>query len=374
MADNAIHRAENVGSLLRPEWLKTARAQRAAGEISVADFKLIEDRAADEALRLYEDVGLDVVTDGEQRRSNFFSTLTEVVEGLGPSTTIAAPEMHWHGDAAFRSTDDSFPLPAAVVAPMRRVRSLASEEFVYARARTRKPLKATLPSPLCLVALWSSEHSRDAYPEPLDLVAASLAILRDEVRELVAVGCTDVQIDAPELGALVDPAMREWYATAVGVDPDRMLSEGVDLINELAKTDPDVRFGIHVCRGNNEGRFLASGGYDPIAERVFPRLAAYDYFMLEYDDDRSGGFEPLRHVPETATVVLGLISTKNPALEADEVVRQRIDEAARIVPMERLALSTQCGFASSADGNPLTEAEQTEKLRLVSRVAHACWS
>jgi 5-methyltetrahydropteroyltriglutamate--homocysteine methyltransferase len=282
--------------------------------------------------------------------------------------------MHWHGDAAFRSTDDSFPLPAAVVAPMRRVRSLASEEFVYARARTRKPLKATLPSPLCLVALWSREHSRDAYPEPLDLVAASLAILRDEVRELVAVGCTDVQIDAPELGALVDPAMREWYATAVGVDPDRMLSEGVDLINELAKTDPDVRFGIHVCRGNNEGRFLASGGYDSIAERVFPRLAAYDYFMLEYDDDRSGGFEPLRHVPETASVVLGLISTKNPALEADEVVRQRIDEAARIVPMERLALSTQCGFASSADGNPLTEAEQTEKLRLVSRVAHACWS
>ena len=374
MATTMVHRAENVGSLLRPQWLKDARAQLAAGVLPLPEFKRIEDRAVDEAVRLYEEIGLDVVTDGEQRRSFFFSTLTEIVDGLGFADKTPPPAMSWHGAEDYRSADDTFSLPVAVTERMQRVRSLATEEFVYARARTQAPLKVTLPSPLCLVALWSAEYSRDAYPDPMGVVEDAVRILAAEVRELVSVGCTDVQIDAPEIGSLVDPAMRAWYGEAVGVDPDRMLTEGIDLVNELAKTNSSVRFGIHVCRGNNAGRFLASGGYEAVSARAFPRLDAYDYFMLEHDDDRSGGFEPLRDIPTDAVVVLGLVSTKNPALENDDVVRARIDEAARFFPRDQLALSTQCGFASTSEGNPLSEAEQSEKLRLVARVAHSCWN
>ena len=374
MATTTIHRAENVGSLLRPQWLKDARAQLAAGALPLPEFKRIEDRAVDEAVRLYEEIGLDVVTDGEQRRSFFFSTLTEIVDGLGFADKTPPPAMSWHGADEYRSADDTFSLPVAVTERMQRVRSLATEEFVYARARTQAPLKVTLPSPLCLVALWSAEYSRDAYPDPMGVVEDAVRILAAEVRELVSVGCTDVQIDAPEIGSLVDPAMRAWYADAVGVDPDRMLTEGIDLVNELAKSDSSVRFGIHVCRGNNAGRFLASGGYEAVSARAFPRLDAYDYFMLEHDDDRSGGFEPLRDIPSNAVVVLGLVSTKNPALESDDVVRARIDEAARFFPRDQLALSTQCGFASTSEGNPLSEAEQADKLRLVARVARSCWN
>ncbi len=374
MATTTIHRAENVGSLLRPQWLKDARARLAAGALPLPEFKRIEDRAVDEAVRLYEEIGLDVVTDGEQRRSFFFSTLTEIVDGLGFADKTPPPAMSWHGAEEYRSADDTFSLPVAVTERMQRVRSLATEEFVYARARTQAPLKVTLPSPLCLVALWSAEYSRDAYPDPMGVVEDAVRILAAEVRELVSVGCTDVQIDAPEIGSLVDPAMRAWYGEAVGVDPDRMLTEGIDLVNELAKTNSSVRFGIHVCRGNNAGRFLASGGYEAVSARAFPRLDAYDYFMLEHDDDRSGGFEPLRDIPSNAVVVLGLVSTKNPALESDDVVRARIDEAARFFPRDQLALSTQCGFASTSEGNPLSEAEQADKLRLVARVAHSCWS
>ena len=369
-----IHRAENVGSLLRPQWLKDARAQLAAGALPLPEFKRIEDRAVDEAVRLYEEIGLDVVTDGEQRRSFFFSTLTEIVDGLGFADKTPPPAMSWHGADEYRSADDTFSLPVAVTERMQRVRSLATEEFVYARARTQAPLKVTLPSPLCLVALWSAEYSRDAYPDPMGVVEDAVRILAAEVRELVSVGCTDVQIDAPEIGSLVDPAMRAWYGEAVGVDPDRMLTEGIDLVNELAKTNSSVRFGIHVCRGNNAGRFLASGGYEAVSARAFPRLDAYDYFMLEHDDDRSGGFEPLRDIPSDAVVVLGLVSTKNPALESDDVVHARIDEAARFFARDQLALSTQCGFASTSEGNPLSEAEQADKLRLVARVAHSCWN
>ena len=374
MATTTIHRAENVGSLLRPQWLKDAREQLAAGALPLPDFKRIEDRAVDEAVRLYEEIGLDVVTDGEQRRSFFFSTLTEIVDGLGFADKTPPPAMSWHGADEYRSADDTFSLPVAVTERMQRVRSLATEEFVYARARTQAPLKVTLPSPLCLVALWSAEYSRDAYPDPMGVVEDAVRILAAEVRELVSVGCTDVQIDAPEIGSLVDPAMRAWYGEAVGVDPDRMLTEGIDLVNELAKSDASVRFGIHVCRGNNAGRFLASGGYEAVSARAFPRLDAYDYFMLEHDDDRSGGFEPLRDIPSSAVVVLGLVSTKNPELESDDVVRARIEEAARFFPRDQLALSTQCGFASTSEGNPLSEAEQADKLRLVARVAHSCWN
>ena len=375
MATTTVHRAENVGSLLRPQWLKDAREQLAAGALPLPEFKRIEDRAVDEAVQLYEEIGLDVVTDGEQRRSFFFSTLTEIVDGLGFANKTPPPAMSWHGADEYRSADDTFSLPVAVTERMQRVRSLATEEFVYARARTQAPLKVTLPSPLCLVALWSAEYSRDAYPDPMGVVEDAVKVLAAEVRELVSVGCTDVQIDAPEIGSLVDPAMRAWYAEAVGIDPDRMLTEGIDLVNELAKTElqrqvrnprlsrqqrrplPRER-GLRGCFARRRSR-----GWTPTTTSCSSMTTIAQAASSRCATSRAD-----------AVVVLGLVSTKNPVLESDEVVRARIEEAARFFPRDQLALSTQCGFASTSEGNPLSEAEQADKLRLVARVAHYCWS
>jgi 5-methyltetrahydropteroyltriglutamate--homocysteine methyltransferase len=360
-AKTTVSRAENVGSLLRPAYLNEARDEMNAGRLSVAEYKKIEDRAADEAIALNERVGLDVITDGEQRRTFFFSTLTDIVEGLGHAGETPPAPMHWHGSEEYRSEDQTFSLPVAITGKLARRRSLAAEEFTYVRSRTDKPVKITLPSPLCLVALWREEFSREAYPDPMDVVADATRILREEVQELRELGCLDIQIDAPELGTLVDSGMREWYEADVHVSPERMLTEGVDHVNEIPKGFDGVRFGLHICRGNNAGRFLASGGYEAIAPDVFPRVDAYDYLMLEYDDDRQ-------------TVVLGIVSTKNPEMESESSLRARIDEAAELLSLDQLALSTQCGFASTFHGNNISPERQEEKLRLVADLAHKVWS
>ncbi len=196
-------------------------------------------------------------------------------------------------------------------------------------------------------------------------------ILRDEVAELARLGCTYVQIDAPQYAGLLDPAIRAGYQRR-GSDPDRLLERCIELDNAVIGSHPGVTFGLHLCRGNNDSKFYASGGYDPIAARVF-RGTRFQRFLLEYDDERSGGFEPLRLVPDDRTVVLGLVTTKKPALESAESLVSRIREAARFIPLERLALSPQCGFASTMQGNRLSEAEQRAKLRRVAEVAAAVW-
>jgi 5-methyltetrahydropteroyltriglutamate--homocysteine methyltransferase len=217
---------------------------------------------------------------------------------------------------------------------------------------------------------WAPGISEGAYPSPQAYLEDVTDLLRDEVAELVRLGAEYVQIDAPELGMLLDPHQRAWFA-AKGFDPDRLIHDAVELSNAIVADFP-LRVGLHVCRGNDANRYMAKGGYEQLAAEVFPRTGA-DVLLLEYDDERSGGFAPLEHVPEDKVVVLGLVSTKRPELESEAELRARIDEASAFLPLERLALSTQCGFASVAKGNDLTLEQEERKLALVAGVARSAW-
>jgi 5-methyltetrahydropteroyltriglutamate--homocysteine methyltransferase len=259
-----------------------------------------------------------------------------------------------------------------VTSKLRKRRSMVTEEYSYARARARLPLKVTVPSPLMLFGLWSPRHSTGAYADAFAMFADGAEIVRSEIQELVSLGCEYIQVDAPELATLVDPRVRDW-AESMGFGAERMLTEGLDLINGVVQDIANVRFGIHLCRGNNAGMWMASGGYDYIAKALFERVTAVDAFFLEYDDERSGSFEPLDDAPEDKQVVLGLVSTKTPELETPQELLARVDDAARFFPRDQLGLSTQCGFASIASGNPITEADEERKLRLVADTAHAAW-
>jgi 5-methyltetrahydropteroyltriglutamate--homocysteine methyltransferase len=364
-----IYRAEVIGSMLRPPWLKQARTDFAAGRISAAHFKRVEDRAVDEAVALQERCGVDIVTDGEMRRSGFVAPLTDYVEGF---EAVAFDTRRWQGGGG-TSGETTLPVPLTVTGRLHRRRSLAAEEFIYARARAKLPLKVTLPSPLMLAMRWSPEHSAAAYPEPFALFADAVDILRAEVAELANLGCEYIQIDAPELATLVDPTTRERVFEAHGISPARMLAEGVEMINALADA-PGVTFGLHLCRGNNAGHWLSTGGYGAISKEVFARATRYDILLLEYDTPRAGSFEPLADIARDKRVALGLVSTKSDELETPEALLLRIEEAARYFPRERMALSTQCGFASVLAGNPIAAATQEKKLRLVAEVARRAWS
>ena len=223
-----------------------------------------------------------------------------------------------------------------------------------------------------LALWWSPEHSTAAYTEPFTLFADAVDILRQEVRELAGLGCQYIQIDAPELATLVDDSQRQALYEARGISTARMLGEGIEMLNAIADA-PGVTFGLHLCRGNNQGRWVSQGGYEVISKQVFRRATKYDVFLLEYDDWRSGSFAPLADIARDKRIVLGLISTKQNVIEPTEGIIARIEEASRYFPREQLALSTQCGFASVLQGNPITEAVQEAKLRLVADVAHRVW-
>ena len=359
-----IHRSENVGSLLRPAYLLDARERHARGELSGDGLRQAEDRAVDEAVALQERAGIDVLTDGEQRRNVFASQLVQAADGF---EAVAGNEVDW-----FRldGSVERSPVTVAVTGKIRRRRFFCADELAYLRTRTAKPVKATVPSPTMYAYYWAPGISDGAYPSPQAYLDDVTALLRDEVAELVRIGAGYVQIDAPELGMLLDPHQQAWFA-AKGFDPDRLIHDAVELSNAVVAGFPGT-VGLHVCRGNDANRYMARGGYERLAEAVFPRTAA-DVLLLEYDDERSGGFAPLQHVPDGKVVVLGLVSTKRQELEAEEELRARIDEASAYVPLERLALSTQCGFASVAKGNDLTLEQEEAKLELVARVARAVW-
>jgi 5-methyltetrahydropteroyltriglutamate--homocysteine methyltransferase len=358
------YRSDVIGSLLRPDYLKRAREQRQDQTLEPAEFKRIEDRAVNEANRLQTAAGLDVITDGEMRRYAFFGHFIDSVEGFDKYGGWAIPFRDEQGNELV------FKRPV-VVAPLKRVRPLCTEEFVYLRARAERPIKVTLINAQQAAAYYDAEKSKSAYATIDAYLADVVDILRTEVDELVRLGCTYIQLDAPQYAGLLDPAIREGYRKR-GTDPDKLLDRCIELDNAVIGEHPGVTFGIHLCRGNNQSKFYASGGYDPIVA-VFERTH-FQLFLLEYDDERSGGFAPLRHVPEDRTVVLGLITTKKPALENKDELKRRIEEASQYVPLERLALSTQCGFASTEAGNLLTPADQEAKLRLVAETAREVWS
>jgi 5-methyltetrahydropteroyltriglutamate--homocysteine methyltransferase len=357
------YRAEVIGSLLRPSYLKQARLDLAADRLSIRQFKAIEDHAVDEAIALQQQCGLDVVTDGEMRRSGFVGPLTDYIEGF---EAIGLETLPWFTRSAEAT---QLPIPFTVTGKLRRRRSLAAEEFIYGRARAKLPLKMTLPSPLMLAMRWSPTFSVEVYPEPFELFRDAAEILHDEVAELAGLGCEYIQIDAPELATLVDPATRQQVYEARGISAERILLEGVDLLNAIAD-HPGVTFAIHLCRGNNAGHWMSVGGYEVISGQIFPRLTRYSTFLLEYDGPRCGSFEPLAHVPRDKAIVLGLVSTKSDELESVELLAERFEQAAGYFPREQLAISTQCGFASVAAGNPVRPATQQAKLKLVAQVAH----
>jgi 5-methyltetrahydropteroyltriglutamate--homocysteine methyltransferase len=362
MATTAI-RSEVIGSLLRPEPLKAARRRWETGEIAAADLKREEDRAVDDALRLQEEAGLDVLTDGELRRYAFFGHLIDAVDGFDKFGGWAIP---FHDE---QGAELVFKRPV-VVERLRWRRSMCAEEFTYVRARTSHRSKVTLISTQQAAAYYDPDKSRGAYPTRDAYLADIVDLTRREVEELIRLGCTYVQIDAPQYAALLDPTLREGYRQR-GSDPDRLIDACIEMDNAVIGERPGITFGLHICRGNNQSMFYASGGYDPIA-RVFAR-SRFQRFLLEYDDERSGGFEPLRAMPEDRVAVLGLVSTKKPRLESVDELRRRLDEAAEFIPLERLALSPQCGFASTMEGNRISPDEQRLKLARVAETARLVW-
>jgi methionine synthase II (cobalamin-independent) len=357
------YRSEVVGSLLRPAHLADARRQFEAGELAPAAFKAVEDQAVDEAIALQTQAGIDAITDGELRRYAFYGHLVDALDGFDKLGGWAIPFRDESGEQLVLKRP-------VVVEKLRWKRGMCAEEWVYLRARRTRPAKVTMLSAQQAAAYYDPEKSRGAYASRDAYLADIVDVSRREVAELVRLGCTYIQIDAPQYAALLDPQMREGYRQR-GSDPDSLIDRCIELDNAIIDGHPGVTFAIHICRGNNQSKFYASGDYEPIA-RIFERTH-FNRFLLEYDDARSGGFEPLRHVPGDRTVVLGLITTKKPELESDDEVKRRIEEAAKFVPLERLALSPQCGFASTMEGNRVTPDDQRKKLELVGRVAHAVW-
>jgi methionine synthase II (cobalamin-independent) len=359
-------RAEHVGSLLRPPTLLRARQERADGNLDQAAFKRVEDRAVREVVALQEEAGCPVVTDGELRRDSFQSELAAAVDGFAGIGMDAWLFGEWHSDEV-GDVSVARPPDLGVVAPLRRRRNLAAEEFTFLRSSTDRIAKVTLPSPTLFAHLWSRKRSAEAYPTLDAFMEDVVAILCDEVRELNRLGCTYVQLDAPHYPLLVDPGWRAFYESR-GWPADRWLSYGVSLDNVVIDAGRPATFGFHLCRGNQHSRWLVAGDYEPIARQVLADIHA-DRLLLEYDDERSGGFEPLALVPDDKLVVLGLVTTKTPGLESEEELERRLREAARLVGMDRLALGTQCGFATSVGGNAIGVDDQRRKLELIVRTA-----
>jgi 5-methyltetrahydropteroyltriglutamate--homocysteine methyltransferase len=357
------YRSEVVGSLLRPTYLVEAREQLAAGQLNAAEFKAIEDRAVNESIALQENAGIDVITDGEMRRYAFYGHIVESLAGFDKYGGWAIPFRDETGEELV------FKRPV-VVEKLRWRRSMCSEEWVYLRSRKSRPGKVTMISAQQAAAYYDPEKSKSAYPSRDAYLADIVDFSRREVEELVRLGCTYIQIDAPQYAALLDPQIREGYRQR-GNDPDKLIDVCIEMDNAIIGNHPGITFGIHICRGNNQSKFYASGDYEPIS-RIFSKTQ-FQRFLLEYDDARSGGFEPLRHVPEDRFVVLGLVTTKKPRLESPAELRQRIEEASQYIPLERLALSPQCGFASTMEGNRISFEDQRRKLELVARVAQEVW-
>ncbi len=363
-------RSDVVGSLLRPPRLLEARERFAGGGFSTAQLKVVEDAAVDEALRLQEEAGVEVVTDGEMRRLSFQSQLPAAVDGFSHWDLDAFLWGDWHGDAEVGDMQVERP-DLAVVGKLRRRRSLCAEEFAYARGRTDRVLKVTLPSPSLFANFWDPERAPADYRSLEDFLADVAELLREEADELEAMGATYLQLDAPHYTMVLDPRYRDFYATR-GWPTERWIELGLELDNRVIGDRRGVTFGFHLCRGNQASRWLVEGGYEAVAEQIFGVIRARR-LLLEYDDPRSGGFEPLVRVPTDRWVVLGLVTTKRSRLESVDDLAKRIEAASRYVPLERLAVSPQCGFATSVVGNALTIDDERAKLALVAAVARKVW-
>lgn len=360
-----VHHSDVIGSLLRPRYLTNARDAYAAGQLSAPEFKRIEDRAVDSAIAMQEGAGLDVVTDGEFRRFSFLDQVVGEVDGVEP---IEGAPVHFKN-----ATEDwIWHNPFTVTGKISQKRKITLEEFAYNRARATRRVKVTFPSPLLFYSGWSPQLSTAAYRDAFELFADAAAIIKAECEQLAALGCDYIQIDSPDIGTIVDPENRELREN-LGIPTERTLTEGLDIFNSVGDI-PGVTFAVHVCKGNNMSQWIGSGGYELTAQAMFTRLTNFGVFLLEYDDERSGSFEPLAKAPDDKQVILGLVSSKTTTLESVGDVTARIREAARYTGLERLGVSTQCGFSSTLPGANLTTQDvQQQKLELVAAVAQEVW-
>jgi len=359
-------RAEHVGSLLRPPDLLQARAAHAAGGLTLEQLRAAEDRAILHVLEKQRQLGLDVVTDGEMRRGSWLTDMADAVDGF-VSERVA---LEWKGPGGGVEGSTAH----AAGAKLRKLRKMTGHEVPFLKKNARAPFKVTLPAPSnFMLVSYKTGITDKFYPTHADLLKDLVEIVRDDVQWLVSEGLQYVQFDAPYYSHYLDPRQRAHMRQA-GLDPDKELENAIAGDNAALRGVPrgGVTLALHVCRGNSRSRWYTEGGYDAIAEKLFGLLQV-DRFLLEYDTERSGGFEPLRLVPRGKSIVLGLITTKEPKLESQDDVRRRIDEASKFVPLENLALSPQCGFASVAAGNLLSMDEQWKKLELVVDTARKVW-
>ena len=358
-------RADHVGSLLRPPALRQAFRRRAGSEIGEDEFARIQDGCVRDAVRMQEATGLEVVTDGEFRRGSYWGRFVERTEGL----EVRAALLKFRDD---HGHEVDFTAPYAT-APLRRTHPLALDEFIFLRDAATATAKITLPAPSTMHFLRFADFAdHSAYADVDRFFADLVAIFAQEIADLVQAGCRYVQLDEIAIALLCDPAIRE-RVTGAGGDPAALVDRYIDAINGAVAACPDdVVVGVHMCRGNFRGHYLADGGYDAVAERFFARTDA-NHFLLEYDTPRAGDFAPLRFVPKGKGVVLGLVSSKTPVLESLDSLQRRTEEAAGHIDLDRLAISPQCGFASSAAGNPLSEADERAKLRRVVEAARSIW-
>jgi 5-methyltetrahydropteroyltriglutamate--homocysteine methyltransferase len=359
---------DHVGSFLRPKYLLEAREQKARGAINPTQLRLVEDKAITEIVKFQEDVGLKSITDGEFRRTYFHIDFLEQIGGVKTDipVTIQRPD----------GTQELAPPVMRVIDKVRHVKDIQLADFQYLKSQVSKgnTPKVTIPSPTMLHfrggrAGISKQHYPELDPDFYQDVANAYG---DELRSLAGAGCTYVQMDDTNLAYLCDEKMRE-AARQRGDDPNELPHRYAKFINlVVAQKPPGMLLAMHLCRGNFKSTHAASGNYEPVAEALLKEMNLDAYFM-EYDDDRSGDFKPLRYLPKGKTVVLGLVTTKFGALESKDDLKRRIDEAARYAPLEQLALSPQCGFSSTVHGNDIAVEAQRAKLRLVVETAQEVW-
>jgi methionine synthase II (cobalamin-independent) len=372
-------RTDVVGSLLRPNYLKQAYAEREQKKISDDDLRRIEDEAVREAVRLQEEAGLDVITDGEYRRLNFQDSFAASVSGFEARAVNLSfmeslsregkPLQRWD---PYHVADGAAILQRRPVSQkLRLVRNLPLEEYSFVSGVARQPAKVTLVGPDRIVQRFDYQNSKSVYWSTEDFVADVVRIEREMIRSLIDAGCRYVQIDAPSYTAYVDaPSLDEMKER--GEDPMKNLMRSIQADNEVLRLFDGVTFGIHLCRGNQRSMWHREGSYDAIAEALFGGLQ-HDRFLLEYDSPRAGTFEPLRFVPKGKIVVLGLVSTKVPEIETVDDLKHRIDRASKYIPLDQLAISPQCGFASDVVGNLISEDDQKRKLEVVVETARQVW-
>jgi 5-methyltetrahydropteroyltriglutamate--homocysteine methyltransferase len=360
-------RADHVGSFLRPAELLEARRNDAKDPESL---RTLEDAHIRRVFDKQKELGFEVFTDGELRRRNFMSDFTDAVEGFDMGDAVARK---W--EAGQEKGQPVSHVAGIVTQKLRQARPLTGHELPFLKAHCPGAIKMTLPSATQFPAISFKRGVTDtAYADHSALLWAIVEIMKSDLAKLSGDGVKYVQIDAPRYSYYMDPKWREWIRTEIQMDPDAALDEAVKADNACFKAArrSGVTLAIHLCRGNNRSHWYAEGGYDAIAEKLFGTLDV-DRFLLEYDDERSGTFEPLRFVPKGKTVVLGLVSSKVPQMEDPDQLAMRIEEASRYVPLENLALSPQCGFASTAEGNLVTEDRQWAKLKLVADTARRVW-